>query len=229
MALPIEPLSGRGGVAHQVYHLLRDRIVTCDLPPGVRISETEVAATYEVSRQPVREAFIKLSDEQLVLVRPQRGTFVRRISIAAALTARFIREAVEADLVRRAVGRADAETLDALDAQIAQQRGATNSADFMQLDETFHRTLAQAGGEAAVSDYLESLNVQMNRVRHISARQFAPDRLIGQHIAIVDAIRTGDAAVAEAAMRDHLHEIKHDLPRIVETHPDYFEDIEALT
>src|SRR5690554_5571253 len=68
--------------------------------PGTRISETELAAAYEVSRQPVREAFIKLAEEGLLAVRPQRGTFILRISIPAVLTARFIREAVEADIVR---------------------------------------------------------------------------------------------------------------------------------
>lgn len=68
----------------------------------------------------------------------------------------------------------------------------------------------------------------MNRVRHISARQFALDKLVAQHAAIVDAIRTGAATAAETGMRLHLREILVDLPDIIRTVPDYFEDAGAL-
>ncbi|MGX5667159.1 GntR family transcriptional regulator [Rhizobium daejeonense] len=215
-------------VGPQLYRLLRDRIIRGELPPGTRVSETELAVAYQVSRQPVREAFIKLAEENLVMVRPQRGTFVTRISVPAVMTARFIREAVEADIVRRVAEIADTAAIAALEGQIAQQRAVTENAEpsvFMRLDEEFHRMLAQFAGEDAVWDYLEGLKTQMNRVRHISARQFALDKLVAQHAAIVDAIRNGDAAKAEGGMRLHLREIIHDLPDIVRTRPDYFEDV----
>lgn len=217
-------------VGPQLHRLLRDRIIRGELPPGTRVSETEFAAAYQVSRQPVREAFIKLAEENLVMVRPQRGTFVTRISVPAVMTARFIREAVEADIVRRVAETADAATIAALDAQIAEQRAVSESEEpsvFMRLDEDFHRMLAQSAGEDAVWDYLEGLKTQMNRVRHISARQFALDKLVAQHTAVVDAIRSGDAAKAESGMRLHLREIIHDLPDIVRAMPDYFEDTGA--
>ena len=228
----VVPLSQDGAVAPQLHKQLRSRIISCDLPPGQRISETDIAATYGVSRQPVREAFIKRSEERLVSIRPQRGTYVGRISVSEALTARFIREAVEADLVCRAVERATPDMVSALQEQIEQQRIAAhdgNPTEFMRLDEAFHRMLAQFAGAPDVSEYLESLNVPMNRVRNISARQFAPGRLVEQHADIVDAIRRGDAAAAENAMRMHLREINRDLPRIVAAYPGYFEGTEALS
>src|SRR5690606_41130352 len=55
----------------QLYRILRQRIISVDLAPGSRLSEAEIAATYELSRQPVREAFIKLAEEGLLEVRPQ--------------------------------------------------------------------------------------------------------------------------------------------------------------
>jgi GntR family transcriptional regulator, rspAB operon transcriptional repressor len=81
----------------------------------------------------VREAFIKLAEEGLLEVRPQRGSYVRRISVQAVLDARFVREAIEADVVRRAAETVDAAGMDQLDAHIAAQRAlapmhrATNS------------------------------------------------------------------------------------------------------
>lgn len=229
--MQMQGLEQGGAVGPQLHRLLRDRIVRGDLTPGARISETELAAAYEVSRQPVREAFIKLAEEGLVAVRPQRGTFILRISIPAVLTARFIREAVEADIVRRVAEVADDAAIAALDAQLAAQRALgpdASAEDFMVLDEEFHRTLTVLAGQGAVGDHLEELKTQMNRVRHISARQFARDRLIAQHAAVVDAIRAHDPQAAEAGMRLHLRGILDDLPEIVRALPDFFEGAEAL-
>jgi len=226
------PLSPEGTVTPQLHEQLRNQIVRCELPPGHRLSETDIASKFEVSRQPVREAFIKLAEERLVSIRPQRGTFVRRISVSATLTERFIREAVEADLVCRAVERATSEMVSALEAQIEHQKIAAeagNPIEFMRLDEAFHRMLAHYAEAPKISDYLEVLKVQMNRVRHISAQEFSPEKLVVQHAAITDAFGLGDVAAAEDAMRMHLREINKDLPQIVQTFPDYFEDIEALS
>ena len=87
-------------VGPQIHRIIRERIVCTDLLPGVRLSEAELAKHFNVSRQPVREAFIKLADEGLLEVRPQRGTYVRKISVAAVLDARFVREAVVRTLLR---------------------------------------------------------------------------------------------------------------------------------
>jgi GntR family transcriptional regulator, rspAB operon transcriptional repressor len=218
-------------VGPQLHRLLREKIIRGDLPPGSRVSETEFAAAFSVSRQPVREAFIKLAKEDLVAVLPQRGTFVTRISVPAVMTARFIREAVEADIVRRVAQTADASVLAALDAQLSLQRAVRDGAEpsvFMRLDEEFHRMLAEFAGQRNVGDYLEGMKTQMNRVRHISARQFALDKLISQHTAVVDAIRSGNAGAAENGMRVHLREIITDLPDIVRAAPHFFDNAEGI-
>ncbi len=225
-------LSLEDAVAPQLHRKLRNRIVSCEMIPGQRISETEIASKYGVSRQPVREAFIKLSEEQLVTIRPQRGTYIKRISVPSALTARFVREAVESDLVSRVVERSTPEIVAELDAQIALQKEAIkdeNPKEFVRLDEEFHRCLARFAGVPEVSTYLDGLNVQMNRVRNMSARQFSRDNLLNQHAKIVDAIRDNDERAGRDAMRTHLREFNRDLPRIIEAYPDYFEGTEALS
>src|SRR3546814_8516839 len=70
--------------------------------PGQALSEKEIADRFGVSRQPVREAFIKLSEAGLVSVRPQRGTYVVKISARQVYDVRFVREAVEVAVVRKA-------------------------------------------------------------------------------------------------------------------------------
>jgi DNA-binding GntR family transcriptional regulator len=218
-------------VGPQVFRMVRRAIVRGDLIPGTRVSETEIAKTYDVSRQPVREAFIRLADEGLVEVRPQRGTFVSLISVPLVLKARFIREAVEADIVRHVAKTADAKALALLDSHMDEQRAMPADApadDFLRADEAFHRTLAELASQAAVADHLEGLKTQMNRVRHITARKVSRDRLIAQHLEVVEAIRAHDSDRASDAMRAHLREILLDLPGIVGTSPEYFEGAAAL-
>lgn len=223
-----QALEHRTAVGPQLYRILRDRIIRGDFAPGARLSETEIASIYAVSRQPVREAFIKLAEEMLVEVRPQRGTFVSLISVPAVTTARFIREAVEADIVRRVAQTADDAAIATLDAQIRAQNALVTAGGeaFMAADEQFHRTLAEIAGQGAVADYLENLKIQMNRVRYISVRQPSRSRLVAQHTEVVEAIRARDPSRAEAAMRTHLQEILVDLPGVVAAHPDFFTSAE---
>ena len=133
-------------VGPQVYRILRERIIRAELKPGMQISEAEIARMFALSRQPVREAFIKLAEEGLLEVRPQRGTMVRKITKAAVMDARFVREAIEADIVKLLADKTPAGLVAELRAQIIRQRAVDDDdpATFMKLDEQFHRTLADA-------------------------------------------------------------------------------------
>lgn len=213
-------------VGPQLLRLLRGKVVHNDWVPGSQLSEAEVAKAFGVSRQPVREAFIKLAEEELVEIRPQRGTFVRKISASAVLDARFVREAIEADVVRLVAQAPDPATLQELGRLIEAQRkvAGNDPRAFVPLDDAFHRTLAQAAGRTYAWTVIENLKSQMDRVRQLSTRKFPMARLIAQHEAVVAAIAAGDLAGAEAAMREHLRAILTDLPLIRESLPEYFDD-----
>ncbi|HMO67512.1 MAG TPA: GntR family transcriptional regulator [Novosphingobium sp.] len=211
--------------APQVYDRLRRAILRGALVPGDRLSESEVAKLMGISRQPAREAFIHLASDGLAEVRPQRGTYIRKISISDVLSARLIREAVEGDLIRMVAAKADPALLPRLDAEIQQQRQALAQGDsdlFVRLDDRFHRMLAEAAGHESVWNVLEGLKSQMNRLRHITARTFDIQKLIDQHVEIVEGLRAGDAAQAEQAMRRHLNQLLDDLPEVTRSRPELF-------
>mgnify|MGYP002079249127 CR=1 FL=1 len=212
-------------VGPQLHQILRQRIIRNDLEPGCRISEAEIAADFLVSRQPVREAFIKLAEEGLLEIRPQRGTFVRKIEISSVMDARFVREAIEADIVKVLAAAADKALLRELRAQISEQRriAGRDSIRFIELDERFHRTLAEAAGKSYAWSIVESVKAQMDRVRHLSVQQFPMEKLVAQHAEVAEAIGAGEAAAAEAAMRGHLREILNDLPAVARERPEFFE------
>lgn len=212
-------------VGPQIYRALRLQIIRAQLLPGTRLSESECASDFDVSRQPVREAFIKLSEEGLVEVRPQRGTLVRKISEAAVLEARFVREAIEADVVRRVAELGDPTVVTELRTQLRHQQdaAAANPDSFLALDELFHRTLAEAAGIAHAWKVVEGIKAQMDRVRYLSFEHTPVPKLVTQHTRIVEAIARSDQSVAEQAMRVHLREILHDLPAISAARPELFD------
>lgn len=212
-------------IAPQISRQLRERIIRNDLKPGNRISETEIAKSCQVSRQPVREAFIKLAEQGLLSVLPQRGTIISKIAYSAVLDARFLRESIEADIVAILVEAPQPELVSKLRDQIVRQRqvGQSEPELFIQLDELFHRTLADAAGKGGAWKLLEGLKSQMDRVRFLSLNHFPVGQLIDQHREIADRIAAGDKAGANLAIRRHLREVLTDLPRILAANPDFFE------
>jgi DNA-binding GntR family transcriptional regulator len=219
---PTEP------IARQITRALRQAIVTMRLRPGEMLSEQEIASKFGVSRQPVREAFIKLSEAGLIQVLPQRGTLVVKISRAAVEDARFIRQAVECAVVREVAATLTRSGMASLSDSLAEQRRAGKAKDaeaFFALDEGFHRLLAELAGRPSAWRVVEDVKPQMDRVRFIDMTDAMPMRvLIDQHGAIIAALKAGDPDAAEAAMRDHLSEIVRSLPRVAQQHADLFED-----
>jgi DNA-binding GntR family transcriptional regulator len=218
-------------IARQVLRVLRHAIVTMRIKPGEMLSEQDVATRMGVSRQPVREAFIKLSEAGLMRILPQRGTLVVKISSTAVEDARFVREAVECALAREAALRAPRSILSRLSDNLARQKRAERAKDpeaFFSLDEEFHRLLAEAAGRPSAWRIVEDVKPQMDRVRFLSMPNSTPMKvLIDQHRGIADAVKEGDPDAAEAGMRAHLHEILRSLPRLSELHPDLFEDMSS--
>jgi DNA-binding GntR family transcriptional regulator len=216
-------------LAPQLIASLRQSIADLRLRPGEALSEKDIALRYGVSRQPVREAFIKLSEAGLVEIRPSRGTFVMKISVRAVANARFVREAIEADIARCAGSLARPEQIEALRRNITSQERAAADDDywrFNECDEAFHRAIA----DIVECDYawrvVESARIQTDRIRYLSLSDASPmPLLISQHRDIVDRLEARDPNGAEAAMRRHLREILIALPNIAAAHPELFSDV----
>ncbi|WP_420244532.1 GntR family transcriptional regulator [Roseiterribacter gracilis] len=215
-------------IARRVFRELRTAIVTMRIRPGEAVSEQDVADQLGVSRQPVREAFIKLREAGLVSIRPQRGTFVVKISVRQVFDARFVREALELAVVRRAVAELKAADITLLRSNLDEQTAAAADKDpgrFLDLDEAFHRTIALQVGCEHAWRVVEDTKAQMDRVRYLSLADATPvPRLIAQHVAIVDAIEARDVEAAESAVRLHLREILTSLPELATRFPDLFTD-----
>lgn len=221
-------LDQQRAVVPQVYQWLREAILRAEIAPGARLSESDIAGQMMTSRQPVREAFIKLAEDRLVEIRPQRGTYVCKISVGAVMDARFMREAIEADIVRELASNPDSALLRELRRQVQAQRRVAGSEPvrFFELDEEFHRTLAEGAGHIHAWQVISGLRAHLDRVRYLATQRFSIESMVEQHAAVVEALSRGDAQGAEAAIRQHLRTILTELPRIAAECPDHFDGLD---
>lgn len=209
-----------------VYDVLREQIVGFQLPPGQALSEADIAGQLGVSRTPVRESLILLSEEGLVDVYPQRGSFVGPIRFDEVVSSQFVRETLECASLESAVPRIGGGDDASLRALLAQQRQADERQDvdgFFALDEQFHQELMTLGGHGPAWRVVAQAKTQMDRVRHLSLPRLEKlTGLIDQHQAVFDAAVAGDTPRAVAALRSHLRLVLADLDLIRSRNPEFF-------
>lgn len=225
----LEPIS-RPSVTDAVFEELHRQILSLELPPGTKMSETDVAQIMGVSRQPVRDAFYRLSMLGFLTIRPQRATVVSAIQESAVMQARFIRSAIEAETVRVACDVLTEEDLAALESILNNQRSAVEARDaalFHALDDQFHREICERTGHGYAWDIIRENKAHMDRVRFLSLSFASPDAY-GDHLKVMAALRSRDPALAMAEMRSHLGRIRHQIRRIRAENQTYFEGPASL-
>ncbi|WP_206454768.1 GntR family transcriptional regulator [Aurantimonas marina] len=226
-AFPNTPmLPARGTIAEAVFHDLRRAILELRLSPGTRISEAEIARHMGVSRQPVREAFLRLGRVGYLKIQPQRRTEVVKISVREVLNARFIREALEVAVVSKACARDTGPLIERLTDNLKDQRAAQVADDrqeFHRLDDDFHRIIAEGAGCDFAWDLIDEKKAQMDRTRFLSLA-FGQPAVYEDHLAIFDALKARDADAAESATRLHLSRINDHLVRLKHEFDQFFDD-----
>lgn len=210
-----------------VFDYLYDEISTLRLRPGDKISEAEIATRFSVSRQPVRDAFSRLENLDLLLIRPQRATEVRRFSLRDIEKSRFVRASVEAAVLRRAVGRCSDAQSQLLQASLEDQRQSIEKGDhqrFGTLDYGFHKLLCSIAGVDFAFEVISAEKAKVDRLCTLSlAKEDRMPQLLEDHSKIVKAICDGDAEAAVAAGMEHLSRLDETIDAIATTKSEYFE------
>jgi DNA-binding GntR family transcriptional regulator len=226
--------SRRGGrpraatAAARIYSDLRAELVSLERHPGEAISEAEIALSYGVSRTPVREAILKLSDEGLLEIFPQSGIFVSRIPLAALPEAIVIRSALEVTTAQMAAQRATTSQILNLHSILERQREANAAGDsdgFHQADEAFHAGIAEVAGYPGIWTLIQQVKVHVDRYRRLTLPQLGRiGRAIGEHEAILHAIEAHDPNAARAAMELHLERLLADISATQSINPGFFDE-----
>lgn len=220
----IPKIDRRQPVSEQVYEALRSAIISTRLLPGSSISENALVRQFGVSRTPIRAAIQRLSEEGLIDVFPQQGSFVAPIRLSDIADSHFVRRALEVAILsevakvwssdRSAIARA---CIDRTSAMIA----AGDDEGFHAEDEQFHELMARFAERTGVWAAILSAKTRLTRLHRLSGRPSRLPMVVKEHLAIVDALDAGDAERAREALIDHLDKVftmLDDLPEELRVH-----------
>lgn len=218
----------RRTASDDILDLIHNDIVTLEIEPGAKMSETEVAKLYGVSRQPVREAFIRLSEMKLLEIRPQRATIVRKINYQEILDTRFIRTAIEVEVARHACRIYDGFLDQRFMANLSQQSAAMDTQNFEEfhaLDYEFHKLLCIAADEETAYGHIVENKSQMDRIWALSPLNPESYNLIHEdHVEIFEALKARDSDAVISRIRLHLSRLDDTIGDVRNHHSDFFDD-----
>jgi DNA-binding GntR family transcriptional regulator len=193
------------------YHELREAIVGEQFQPGERLVEAAVAKSIGAGRSAVRAALVRLDQEGLVVLEPNRGARVRLIDDLEALEIEEVRVALEGFLARRAAAHVTAKHLRELEAVMDDMRARVHEGDalgYSELNARFHQVVWTAADHRTAARVVGGLKSQSIRFQYRTAlRPGRAARSLSEHEAIFEALLRGDGDAAEAAMRSHLAEV----------------------
>lgn len=195
-------------LAKEIFEELRGAIVSGELVPGTLYSVHDLAARLGVSRTPVREALIQLSERGMVRFERNRGIRVLQTSLHDLEEVFAIRLLLEVPATFRAAGLADGDWVRELAGHLHAMREAADAhdeAEFMAADRRFHETINAASGNLRLARYIDSLR-DMVLLRGTSTvdRSRGLHDILGEHETILALIEDGKPREAAEAMRAHL-------------------------
>ncbi len=198
----------------KAYISIKEDIISCKLAPGSLINEREVAEKLKISRTPLREALIRLEQEGLVEIIPQRGVFVSNISVKVILELYQIREVLEPFIVRLATPLACQKKLDQFRNSFLNILDKGNIAEVNShenlLDNQFHSFLAESCGNNSLEQIIANIRIQTNRIRILSCRNsHRLQKAVEEHVSIIDAMLECDEEKAARIMRTHILRSRH--------------------
>jgi len=214
------------------YEQLKSQILKLKLIPGTKISEKLMSDQLQVSRTPIREAFLKLAQEELLTIIPQSGTTVSRINLDLAEEARFVREIVEPQIVKLCCENLTDEMIFNLEINLKMQEmlvhneiGNREVEKFLDLDESFHKELFKCCGKERTWKMIDDMAGHLNRfrlLRLMDTEVLDWDVLMDHHKEIFKAIRQKDKKKAEEIMSGHMRLMISEKDILLQQYPEYF-------
>lgn len=206
-------------IADQIANEISRQIIDGRIPIGTWLRQDTVASQFGVSRTPIREAFRSLHGQGVIVLHPRRGAFVQGTSAREIRDACLVRAELEgyaAELAAeharqsdiRKLGEAIGHFRDLIESYLSEDIDDEAAAvRWREANETFHRTLLDAGGNDQLRQSIDDLSRRLPRNMTFRAIGRDPHRLrinLEEHVAIADAVERHDAIAAREHAREHL-------------------------
>jgi DNA-binding GntR family transcriptional regulator len=200
---------GHASLSERVYRALKRDIITGVHTPGEALSEKELAEKYKSSRTPVREAAVRLQQDCLLRVVPNRGYFITKISVQDLTELYEYRASVECTCAELAALKATNSPLLKHLEELAHTRYKLDDREsyihFISADTAFHVTVARLARNQLLLHAVESVRCQMERIMYAAIDiGYYGELPVDEHCEIVEAIVKRESARARQLMYDHI-------------------------
>lgn len=196
-------------VSELVLERLRSDIVNNEFRLGEKISEAQLSELYQVTKAPIRAAYIRLEAEGLLEIRPQSGTFVFKPTVSELQALAELRTALELEAVslamqrnlvnlRRGVAMIYDEMVESVD------RG--NGEQYQRLDTQLHLLFVESAQSPFLEEtFLTKVNSRFAALRTRFSQQDQHMRhSLAEHLSIRDAIADNDVSETCQLLRGHI-------------------------
>lgn len=188
---------------------VQHHIQSGQLPPGAAIDEKTLAADFNASRTPVREALLLLSAQGLVEIVPRAGIYVRKLRATELVAMMEALEELEGVLARLAARRIGATQREGLRSALDGTRRAAEANDpeaYQEANAALHDVIYRASGNPFIVEQAQAVRLRISAYRGMLFEK--PGRLDAsqrEHVKVAEAILAGDAEAAARAMREHIN------------------------
>lgn len=201
-------------ISDRLVDIIRDRILSGEIPPSVAIRQDSLAAELQISKIPLREALARLEQDGLLISHPNRGFFVRSLSTREAEEVFALRLRIEPDAAAFASKAATEE--ERQEASTALERlviaAAAHEATVGSLNRAFHLSLVRPGGQVVTANVVRGLHFIADRyVRKHLEPHYRHLRAESEHREILDAWLKPDARKVKRLLFAHLEHTLKDL------------------
>ncbi len=201
----------------QIFEVLKKRIINLELKPGDPIIEKDLVEEFGVSRTPVREALIKLSQIGLVETRPRVGTFVTQVDLKQVKDSYEVKKTLEGLASELAATRATKEEIDELFKIIERFAHYDIVKDYklcIEDDQKFHRIIRQASRNDMLIEVLEVINTRTARFLQSIEYVINDDEMFNDSLnKMANAIRDRDAALSKKVTEEHTKDFVDQMSR----------------
>jgi DNA-binding GntR family transcriptional regulator len=205
---------------NDIYDRMISAVLDHRLPPGTKLVEDRLAAAFGVSRTRIRPVLVRLANEKVVTLTPNRGASIAQPTEQEAREVFEVRRLIEPTLVERFMAIATPADMRVLSHCIRDEEAARSAGDMrraIRLSGDFHLHIAERSGHQTLGAILRelvsrtSLILMTYSAPHSQAHEAATACGCTEHRALLSAIRLGDPRETARLMREHLDRLETQL------------------
>lgn len=213
---PVEKSNGQGPEAivrvslhDELISRLRDLIIEGELAPGSKVPERELCERFQVSRTPLREALKVLASEGLLILAPNRGATVSKLTVGdldEIFPVMGALEALSGELAASRITKAELAEIRALHEEMVGHFERRDLRPYFRLNQKIHEKIMEAAGNPTLAQLHRGLNGRVRRARYLA--NMSPVRwaqAVDEHTEILEALERRDPTRLGAVLRKHLH------------------------